>query len=74
MKGLLALLAFVVVFGLSFYFFLMNSSQSVEVLLWNGVRTPAMPVGLVILIAFFLGFLAGMLFFLLTYIIKRLSS
>jgi len=74
MKNLLAVLAFLLVFGVSFYFFLINSGQNVEIVLWGGTKTPALPVGLVVLISFFLGFVVGMLFFPLTYVIKRLSS
>ncbi|WP_457601390.1 LapA family protein [Hydrogenivirga sp.] len=74
MKNLVLILVFLVVFGVSFYFFLMNSGQSVEVVLWGSTKTPSLPVGLVVLIAFFLGFILGMLFFPLTYVIKRLSS
>lgn len=73
MKSLLYVLIFLIVFGLSLYFFLMNSQQSVSVSLWSGVRTPELPVGLVVLLAFFAGFLVGFLFFPLTYVIKRLS-
>ena len=74
MRNLVFLLLFLIVFGISFYFFLNNSGQSVELTLWGSTKTPALPVGLVVLIAFFLGFILGMLFFPLTYVIKRLSS
>ncbi len=74
MRNLVFLLLFLIVFGISFYFFLNNSGQSVELTLWGNTKTPALPVGLVVLIAFFIGFILGMLFFPLTYVIKRLSS
>ncbi|MDQ7082322.1 MAG: hypothetical protein Q9N34_04645 [Aquificota bacterium] len=74
MKNLLYLLLFLIVFGVSFYFFLQNSAQNVELVLWADLKTPPLPVGLVVLIAFFSGFLVGLIFFPLTYIIKRLTS
>jgi hypothetical protein len=74
MKNLILILIFIVVFFLSFYFFLMNSGQNVELVLWGEIKTPPLPVGLVVLVVFFMGFIGGMLFFPLTYIIKRLSS
>ena len=74
MKGLLYLLIFLVLFGVFFYFFLVNSGQSVSVQLWGDLKTPDLPVGLVVLTSFFLGFIAGILFLPLTYVIKKLSS
>ncbi len=74
MKNLLYILIFLIVFGISFYFFLMNSQQSVSLTLWGGTKTPQLPVGMVVLISFFLGFIAGIVFFPLTYVIKKISS
>ncbi|RLJ71263.1 uncharacterized protein DUF1049 [Hydrogenivirga caldilitoris] len=74
MKGLIFILLFLILFGVSLYFFLMNSGQNVELVLWGNTRTPSLPVGLIVLISFFLGFILGMLFFPLTYVIKKLSS
>jgi len=73
MKSLLYVLIFLIVFGVSLYFFLMNSQQSVSVNLWSGMKTPELPVGLVVLLSFFIGFLFGFLAFPLTFIIKRLG-
>ncbi|MDQ7037939.1 MAG: hypothetical protein Q9N26_01885 [Aquificota bacterium] len=64
---------FLLVFSLSFYFFVMNSSPLVQIRLFGEVSTPGIPVGLAVLIAFYLGFIAGFLFYPLTYVIKRLS-
>ncbi len=74
MRNLIYILLFLLAFGLSFYFFMINSGQSVSLELWGGKRTPELPVGLVVLAAFFLGFILGMMFLPLTYVIKRLSS
>ncbi len=74
MKGFFFILLFFCVFGVSFYFFSMNSSQEVELIFWEGVKTPPVPVGLAVLMAFFLGIVVGMLLFALTYVIKRVSS
>ncbi len=73
MRGLVYLLLFLVVFGVSFYFFIMNADQEVTVRIYEGLSTPPLPAGLVLLLSFYLGFLIGFLFFPLTYIIKRLS-
>jgi uncharacterized membrane protein YciS (DUF1049 family) len=73
MKALVYLLLFLTVFGVSFYFFTANSDQQIQVHLYRGVSTPPLPAGMVLLIAFYLGFVAGFLFFPLTYIIKKLS-
>ncbi len=73
MKSLLYLLFFLIVFGISFYFFIMNTDQTVSLKLFGGVKTPALPVGMVVIISFFGGFLAGIFFLPLTYIIRRLS-
>ncbi len=73
MKSLIYILLFLVVFSFSFYFFIMNADQSVSVNLFGEIRTPALPVGMVILLAFFAGFVAGVFFLPLTYIIKKLS-
>ncbi len=74
MKALLFLFTFLLVFGVSFYFFMLNSQQSVELVLWNGFKVPPAPVGLVVLLSFFMGIVVGMLLLLLTYVIKRVSS
>ncbi len=73
MRGLLYLLLFLVVFGVSFYFFILNSDQQIQVRILGDLSTPPLPSGLLLIVAFYLGFLAGFLFFPLTYIIKRLS-
>ncbi len=74
MKNLVYLLLFLLIFLASFYFFLVNSDQSVSLTFWGSVKTPELPVGIVVLISFFTGFVVGLLFFPLTYVIKRLSS
>ncbi len=74
MKALLYLLIFLVLLGLSLHFLLMNSHQTVSLELWGGVRTPDLPVGLLVLLSFFSGFVIGILILPLTYVIKRLSS
>ena len=73
MRGLIYLLLFLTVFGLSFYFFTMNSDQQVQVRLFGNVTTPPLPSGLVILIAFYTGLLVGFLLFPLTSLVRRLS-
>ncbi len=74
MKSLIYIFLFLIVFGISFYFFLLNSSQSVVINLWKDVKTPELPIGMVVLVSFFLGFVLGMIFFPLTYVIKKVSS
>lgn len=73
MRGLVYLLLFLLVFGISFYFFTVNSDQVVQINLFGKISTPQIPVGLAVLLAFYLGFLVGFLLFPLTYVIKRLS-
>ncbi len=73
MKQLLFLVIFLGVFGLTLYFFILNSSTKVKVVLWNGLVTPEIPLGMAILFAFYIGFILGILFSLLTFVIKRLS-
>ena len=68
------MLLFLTLFGILLYFFLANSHQSVSIQLWGNLKTPDLPVGLVVLASFFLGFITGILFLPLTYVIKRLSS
>jgi len=74
MKKLLYSLLFLIVFGAFFYFFSMNSEQTLSVKFWGDVKTPELPAGLVVIVSFLLGFMAGALLLPLTYVIKRLSS
>ncbi|HHJ64190.1 MAG TPA: DUF1049 domain-containing protein [Aquifex aeolicus] len=73
MKSLLYILLFLVIFGISFYFFLMNVDQTVSVNLFGELRTPPLPVGMVVLVAFFAGLVTGVFLIPLIYVIKRLS-
>jgi len=73
MKSLVYILLFLIAFTASFYFFMLNADQSVSLTLFGDWRTPSLPIGMVVLIAFFAGFIAGVFFLPLTYIIKRLS-
>ena len=74
MRSMLKLFAFVVSFGIAFYFFYINSHQSVTLFLYDGVRTPELPLGLVVVISFLLGMVCGVCLSLLTYVIKKISS
>ncbi len=59
--------------ALSLYFFLMNSDVNVSVRFTQELKTPSLPLGMVLLFTFFSGFVAGVLLGPLTYVIKRLS-
>ena len=74
MRLLVTAFLFLLLLGVSVYFLINNSSPSVQLTLWNGVKTPEVPVGLLVFISFFLGVGVGLLLFPLTYVIKRLSS
>ncbi len=73
MKVFLYILLFGAVFAISVLFILANSDQKVSLVLWKDFSTPELPIGLVVVLVFFAGFLAGFIFFPLTYVIKRLS-
>jgi len=73
MRSLFYILLFLVIFGISFYFFLLNADQMVSISLSGELRTPPLPVGMVVLLAFFAGFVTGVFFIPLIYVIKRLS-
>lgn len=72
MRGVLVAFLFFAVFGISFYFFALNSEDQIRVAFPGGLLTPPLPSGLLLLLSFYLGFLVGFLTFPLTYIIKRL--
>ena len=73
MKAFFYFLLFGATFILSVLFILSNSNQKVSLVLWKDLSTPELPVGLVVVLAFFAGFLTGFVLFPLTYVIKRLS-
>ena len=73
MKKYLSALIMILILSLFIYFFLLNVETSVTVKFSGSLTTPSLPLGLVILIAFLLGFVTGFLFYPLTYVIKKLS-
>jgi uncharacterized integral membrane protein len=73
MKKLLAGSLFIFLFGVCLYFFLLNSSTEVSVRFFPDLATPELPLGMVILLTFFAGFISGLLFYPLTFVIKRIT-
>ncbi len=73
MKNLLLGASFLLIFGLCLYFFLINSETVVSVRFFGEVSSPQLPLGMLILITFFAGFVGGLVFYPLTQIIKRIS-
>ena len=73
MKKYISAIFMVIILALFIYFFLLNVETSVTVKFSGSLTTPSLPLGLVILIAFLLGFVAGLLFYPLTYVIKRIT-
>ncbi len=73
MKRYFSLLTMILILALFIYFFLLNVETSVSVKFSGSLTTPSLPLGLVVLIAFLLGFVTGFLFYPLTYVIKKLS-
>ena len=73
MKKYITGLLMVLTLAVFIYFFLLNAGTSVTVKFSGSLTTPSLPLGLVILIAFLLGFVAGLLFYPLTYVIKRIT-
>jgi len=73
MKRYLSAFLMLSIIVLFLYFFLINVDTSVSVKFGGSLTTPPLPLGLVVLIAFLLGFIAGLIFYPLTYVIKRLT-
>ena len=74
MKAVFYMTMFLMVFGIFFYLFSLNSHQSVRLFVWKDVHTPDLPLGLVVVLSFLLGVVVGMILSLLTWVIKKLSS
>ncbi len=73
MKTILIGIPLLALAGISLYFFFINADISVSVRFTEEVKTPPLPLGMVLIFAFFSGFVGGIMLCPLTYVIKRLS-